>query len=216
MPNLSKKHKLTNTNQTFPLKKYKNKNTPPSLLLFTIYIRKRQRLIKESHLAVDGFWLHPLFQKNQLKMQTADSLPMLQMNKGLHSPRWGAGEEGIISKRIALITCLWEISNRNKTTRQNTLKKQTKECRKGRKLLATNTVASQQMIHIKQMEILSVAQVWFLVKLPEVSFLCVSEKAKAEHTRKKGNIKEEKMQESKTKERSRTDFNDVTWNCLEV
>lgn len=79
---------------------------------------------------------------------------------------------------------------RNKTsapTTQNTLKKQSKDCRKGRKLLATNAVALQQMIHVKQMEIWwSVAQVWFLVKLPEVSFLCVSEKAKAEQTRKKG------------------------------
>lgn len=113
-------------------------------------------------------------------MQTADSLPMshilTKMNKGLHSPRWGAGKEDVISKRTALPTCLWEISNRNKTsvpTRQNTLKKQTEDCRKDRKLLATNTVASQQMIHLKQMEIWwSVAQVWFLVKLPEVSFLC--------------------------------------------
>lgn len=129
-------------------------------------------------------------------MQTADSFPMLhiltEMNKGLHSPRWRAGKESIISKRTALTTCLWEISKRNKTsvpTRQNTLKKQTKDCRKGRKLLATNTVASHQMIHVKQKEIWrSEAQVYLFVKLPEVSFLCVSEKAKAEQTRKKSQV----------------------------
>lgn len=41
----------------------------------------------------------------------------------------------------------------------------------------------------------------FLVKPPEVSFLCVSEKAKQNRQEKKAsNIKEEKMQESKTKD----------------
>lgn len=157
-------------------------------------------------------------------MQTADSLPMLhiltKMNKGLHSPRWGAGKKGIISKRIALTTCLWEISKRNKTSvpnRQNTLKKQTKDCRKGRKLLAMNTVASQQMIHVKQKEIWwSVAQVYLLVKLPEVSFLFISEKAKAEQTRKKG--KSHKRGKDARKQdkglRSRTHFSNVIWKLL--
>lgn len=142
-------------------------------------------------------------------MQTAHSLPMLhiltKMNKGLHSPRWGAGKEGVRSKRTALTTCLWEITNRNKTsvpTRQNTLKKQTKDCRKDRKPLATNTVAPQQMIHVKQMEIWwTVAQVWFLVKFPEVSFCVFQKRQKWNRQEKKtSNIKEEKMQESKIKD----------------
>lgn len=149
---------------------------------------------------------------------------LTKMKKGLHSPRWGAGKEGVIAERTALTTCLWEISNRNKTivpTRQNTLKKKkkTKDCRKSRKPLATNTVASQQMIHVKQMEIwCTVAQVRFLVKPPEVSFLCVSEKAKQNRQEKKAsNIKEEKMQESKTKD-CWVGQTSAMWseNCLEV
>lgn len=126
-------------------------------------------------------------------MQTADSLPMLhiltKMNKGLHSSRWGAGKEGVISKRKALTTCLWEISNRNKTsvpTRQNILKTQTKDCRKGRKLLAMNTVASRQMIHVKQMEIYGSTGVIFSKASWSFFLFCVFQK------RQKQNRQEEK------------------------
>lgn len=64
----------------------------------------------------------------------------------------------------------------------------------------------------------TVAQVRFLVKPPEVSFLCVSEKAKQNRQEKKAsNIKEEKMQESKTKD-CWVGQTSAMWseNCLEV
>lgn len=167
-------------------------------------------------------------------MQIADLLPMLhaltKINKGLHFPRGGVGKEGIISKRMALTTFLWEISNRTKTrapTRQNTLKK-TRPTIAGEaeSILVTKIVVSWHMIHRMQMEIWwSVPQVQFLLKLPEASFLCVSEKAKVEQTRKKGKKhkrgKDARKQESRQQLqkhhkglRSRTDFRNVVWKLL--
>lgn len=126
-----------------------------------------------------------------------------QNEQRLAFSKGGGRGESTISRRIALTTFLWEISNRTKTsvpTRQNTLKQQTNNCRRGRKHSSyeDSWVMAYDTWNADGNMIICITGVIFIKASWSFFFLCFRKgKSGTDKEKKARNIKEEKMQESK-------------------